>query len=128
VWREAHSGDAVCVTEKTRSETATDNAQAAARRVASAPPPAAPSPTPAVPHPRLPDERVVQLGPGRGSDVSIPQGSLRSLDCTRDQIQGSKPVTLQPNQTLDVKFVTPNCGSKDRPSFRPNVVRLSRID
>lgn len=50
------------------------------------------------------------------------------MDCTRDQIQGSKPVTLQPNQTLDVKFVTPNCGSKDRPSFRPNVVRSSRID
>jgi hypothetical protein len=24
--------------------------------------------------------------------------------------------------------VTPNCGSKDRPSFRPNVVKSSRID
>jgi hypothetical protein len=56
------------------------------------------------------------------------QGSVRSLDCEKNQIFGSKSVTVPPNQTMDVKFVTPNCGSRDRPSFRPNVVKSSRID
>ena len=150
VWREARSGDAVCVTEKTRSDTALDNAQAAARRVASATP-AAPSPTPAYRTSEwsnwaraegvtyryrwginLQDQRnpgnVDALFQVRNLQNQVWQGSVRSLDCTKDQIYGSKPVTLQPNQTLDVKFVTLNCGSKDRPSFRPNVVKSSRID
>jgi hypothetical protein len=138
------------VTEKTRSDTALDNAQAAARRVASATP-AAPSPTPAYRTSEwsnwaraqgvtyryrwginLQDQRnpgnVDAVFQVRNLQNQVWQGSVRSLDCTKDQIYGSKPVTLQANQTLDVKFVTPNCGSKDRPSFRPNVVKSSRID
>lgn len=154
VWREARPGDAVCVTESTRSETAADNAQAASRRVASpapAAPSAAPPPTPAYRTSEwsswaraegveyryrwginMQDQRnpgnVDALFQIRNLQRQVWQGSVRSLDCTRDQVYGSKPVTLRPNQTQDVKFVTPNCGSKDRPSFRPNVVKSTRID
>lgn len=154
VWREARSGDTVCVTVQTRSDTANDNAQAAARRVASTPSSAPPSAPPPAASYRTSEwsswaraEGVEyryrwgintqdQRKPGnvdamfqvRSRQQQVWQGSVRSLDCEKDQIFGSKPVTVQPNQTVDVKFVTPNCGSKDRPSFRPNVVKSSRID
>ena len=56
------------------------------------------------------------------------EGAVRSLDCSGDQLSRSQRVVLKPNETKDVKFPTPNCGTADRPSFRPNVVRSSRID
>jgi hypothetical protein len=153
VWREARSGDTVCVTVETRSDTASDNAQAATRRVAAASP-SSPTPTPAAATYKTSEwsswtraEGVEyryrwgintqdQRKPGnvdamfqvRNRQNRVWQGSVRSLDCEKNQLFGSKPVTVPPNQTVDVKFVTPNCGSKDRPSFRPNVVKSSRID
>jgi hypothetical protein len=151
VWREARSGDTVCVTVQTRSDTANDNAQAATRRVAAAPP-AAPPPASATYkisewsswtraegveyRYRWGINTQDQGKPGnvdaifqvRNRQNQVWQGSVRSLDCEKNQIFGSKPVTVPPNQTVDVKFATPNCGSKDRPSFRPNVVKSSRID
>jgi hypothetical protein len=56
------------------------------------------------------------------------EGAARSLDCSRDTLSMSKRVVLQSKETQEVKFLTPNCGTKDRPSFRPNVVRSTRID
>lgn len=56
------------------------------------------------------------------------EGAVRSLDCSGNQLSRSQRVVLKPNETKDVKFPTPNCGTTDRPSFRPNVVRSSRID
>lgn len=56
------------------------------------------------------------------------EGAVRSLDCSTDQLSRSSRVVLNPNETKDVKFRTPNCGTADQPSFRPNVVRSGRID
>ena len=151
VWREARSRDTVCVTVQTRSDAANDNAQAATRRAAAAP---ASAPPPAAAAYKtsewsswtraegveyryrwginIQDQRkpgnVDAIFQVRNRQNQVWQGSVRSLDCEKNQIFGSKPVTVPPNQTVDVKFVTPNCGSKDRPSFRPNVVKSSRID
>jgi hypothetical protein len=56
------------------------------------------------------------------------QGAVRSLDCSQDQLARSQSVVLKPNETKDVKFLTPNCGTMAQPSFRPNVVKSRRID
>ena len=56
------------------------------------------------------------------------QGAVRSLDCSQDQLSRSQNVVLKPNETKDVKFLTPNCGTMAQPSFRPNVVKSRRID
>ena len=56
------------------------------------------------------------------------QGAVRSLDCSQDQLSRSQSVVLKPNETKDVKFLTPNCGTTAQPSFRPNVVKSRRID
>jgi hypothetical protein len=55
-------------------------------------------------------------------------GAARSLDCSKNTLSGSKDVALRPSETREVKFRTQNCGTKDRPSFRPNIVKSSRID
>jgi hypothetical protein len=152
VWREARQGDLVCVTPKTRAQAASDNAQASARRAVSAPP-AAPAPARASGYkasdwspwsgaegvkyryrwglnpqePRYAD-RVDAVFEVTNTQGRVWEGAVRSLDCTRDTLSMSKRVVLQPGQTQEVKFLTPNCGTKDRPSFRPNVVRSTRID
>jgi hypothetical protein len=120
VWREARSGDTVCVTVQTRSDTANDNTQAAARRVASAP---SSAPPPAASYKtgewsswarvegveyryRLGINTQDQRKPGnvdamfqvRSRQQQVWQGSVRSLDCEKNEIFGSKPVTVQPTR------------------------------
>jgi hypothetical protein len=56
------------------------------------------------------------------------EGLARLLDCSEDRVAMSKRVVLQPQETQEVKFLTPNCGTKDRPSVRPNIGRTVRID
>ena len=56
------------------------------------------------------------------------EGAVRSLDCAQNTLSMSKRVVLQPGQTQQVSFLTPNCGTRTQPSFRPNVVRSGRID
>jgi hypothetical protein len=55
-------------------------------------------------------------------------GAVRSLNCSNETLSMSSSVTLKPNEMREVKFLTPNCGTKAKPYFRPNVVRSSRID
>jgi hypothetical protein len=150
VWREARPGDLVCVTPETRAQAAADNREAAARR-ASADPSATASPAPAYrtgewsrwsraegveyryrwglnPQDKRYATDVDALFQIRNVQTRVWEGAVRSLDCSQDQLSRSKRVVLKPNETQDVKFLTPNCGTKDRPSFRPNVVRSVRID
>ena len=56
------------------------------------------------------------------------EGAVRTLDCSQDALHGSKRVVLNPNETKEVKYLTTNCGTQDRPSIRPNIVRSHRID
>ena len=57
------------------------------------------------------------------------QGKAQSLSCSGDHVYGSsRLLAIQPNQTQDVKFSTPNCGSKERPAFRATVARSTVID
>jgi hypothetical protein len=152
VWREARPNDLVCVTPETRAQAASDNAQASARRAAAAPP-AAPAPAPASGYklsewspwaraegakyryrwgwnpqePRYADkvDAIFQI---TSTQTRVWDGAVRSLDCAQGTLSMSKRVVLQPGQTQEVKFLTPNCGTKTRPSFQPNVVRSVRID
>ena len=55
-------------------------------------------------------------------------GSARSIDCHQNTVSMGTDVRLQPNQTRQVKFRTPNCGTLQSPEFRPNVVRAGRVD
>ncbi len=55
-------------------------------------------------------------------------GAARSLDCASETISMGRDVTLKPNETREVKFLTPNCGTRHSPYFRPNVVQSVRID
>lgn len=150
VWREAGPNDLVCVTPETRARASNDNAQAAARRVPSGPPAGTP-PAPAYKlsewspwsraegveyryrwgfNPQEPRfaanvEAVFQM---RNLQKRVWEGAARSLDCSKDTLSMSKRVVLQPNEVQEVKFLTPNCGTKTMPSFRPNIVRSTRID
>ena len=157
VWRNAGPNDAVCVTPETRSQAARDNAEAAARRVSAAPPSRVPLPPTGAPPPtgyKLSEwsawarEEGVEyrfrwgLNPQEGRyannvdavfqmrnlQARVWEGAARSLDCANNSLSMSKRVVLQPRETQEVKFLTPNCGTKDRPSFRPNIVRSVRID
>jgi hypothetical protein len=56
------------------------------------------------------------------------EGAVRSLDCANDTLSMSKRVVLKPNELQSVSFMTPNCGTKTNPSFKPNVVKSVRID
>lgn len=56
------------------------------------------------------------------------EGAARSLHCTENTVAGSKRVVVPPGGSQEVKFLTANCGTKDQPSFRPNIVRSVRID
>jgi hypothetical protein len=55
-------------------------------------------------------------------------GAARSLDCSTGGLSMSSRVTLMPDETREVKFLTTNCGTKQAPYFRPNVVKSVRID
>jgi hypothetical protein len=56
------------------------------------------------------------------------EGAARSIDCNQNTVSMGTNVRLQPNQTRQVKFRTPNCGTLQSPEFRPNIVRAGRID
>jgi hypothetical protein len=150
VWREAGANDRVCVTPPTRDEAAKDNAQAAARRVASQAPAAA---QPAASY-RVSDwsgwsraagieyryrwgwnpqdsryaTRVDAIFQMRNRQSQAWEGSARSLDCEKNAVSMGTRVVLQANETKEVGFLTPNCGSRTNPSFQPNVVKSVRID
>jgi hypothetical protein len=51
------------------------------------------------------------------------EGSARSADCSTGTLSRDVRVVLQPNETRDFSFRTPNCGTKDRPSIRPGLAR-----
>ena len=55
-------------------------------------------------------------------------GAVRALDCDADTVIRSTRVVLAPNAGGEFRLVTPNCGSTDRPSFRPDVTESVRID
>lgn len=52
-------------------------------------------------------------------------GAARSIDCATNTLSRSINVDLQPNETRDATFKTPNCGSASSPFFKPNVVHSS---
>jgi hypothetical protein len=150
VWREAAPGDLVCVTPATRAQAANDNALAAGR-LASSPPAGSPPPPASY---RLSEwsswgraEGIAYryrwgLNPQESRYVGsvdavfqmknlqrgVWEGAARSLDCSNNTLSMSKRVVLRPNETQEVRFLTPNCGSNARPWFRPNIVRSVRID
>ena len=152
VWREARAGDVVCVTPETRTQTAQDNAQAGARRASPQQAPGGGT-LPAQGY-RLsnwsswgrsagieyryrwgldPQNKRYATDVDAIFEVRNPQretweGAVRTLDCSRDVLFGSKRVVLRPNETQEVKMLTPNCGTQQRPSIRPNIVRSQRID
>ena len=155
VWREARAGDVVCVTPQTRSQTAHDNAQASARRASAQAPGGAPADgyrppagyrlsgwsgwgrgggveyryrTGLEPQNRRYATDVDAIFEVRNPQRDTWEGAVRTLDCSRDALMGSRRVVLRPNESKEVKFLTPNCGSQDRPSIRPNIVRSQRID
>lgn len=156
VWREAGPGDLVCVTPATRAQAAADNREAAGRRAAAAPAPTAPAaPAPQVatayrtgewsrwtrfegieyryrwgfnPADRNNGKDVDALYQVRSVQGRNWEGEVRSLDCKQNFVSRGQRVVLQPGQAKDVKFVTPNCGTREQPSFRPNVVKSVRID
>jgi hypothetical protein len=55
-------------------------------------------------------------------------GAARSVDCSRGTLSMSSSVTLKPNETREVKFLTTNCGTRQAPYFRPDVVQSVRFD
>ena len=150
VWREARPDDQVCVTPATRAQAASDNSQASSRRAAAAPP-TAPAPAsgykasewspwaraegvkyryrwgwnPQEPRYTTQVDAVFEISNTQGR---LWEGAVRSLDCAQNTLSMSKRVVLQPGQTQQVSFLTPNCGTRSQPSFRPNVVRSDRID
>ena len=150
VWREAGANDRVCVTPQTRERAAFDNSQAAAHRVA-AQQPAGAKPAAAYrlsewagwgrasgieyryrwgwnPQDSRYATRVDAIFQMRNRQAQRWEGAARSVDCERDTLSMSTRVVLQPNETREVKFITPNCGTRTNPSFRPNVVKSVRID
>lgn len=150
VWRAAAPDDLVCVTPAVRDQAGRDNAAAASRRAAStptnAPPPAQGyrtsewSPwTRAAgieyryrwgwnPHEGRYANNVDAVFEMRSQLGRVWNGAARSLDCSQNVLWGSTEVVLQPHETRQVKFLTKNCGTLNRPSFRPNVVESGRFD
>ena len=64
----------------------------------------------------------------RNPGPSVWKGAARSIDCSVNTITRGKDVAVQPGRTQEVTFLTPNCGTKDQPSFRPNIVKAGKID
>jgi hypothetical protein len=149
VWREARPGDVVCVTPQTRSQAAHDNSQAAARRASTPAPGTAPASGYVLsnwsswgrsagieyryrwgfdPQSKRYANDVDAIFEVRNLQREPWEGAVRTLDCSSDTLYGSRRVVLRPNETQQVKFLTPNCGTQNRPSIRPNVVRSHRID
>ena len=151
VWREAKSGDVVCVTPEVRAQAASDNAAAAQRRVAAGSAGGAP---PAAGAYRTSDwspwkrtagieyryrwgwnpgesryaknvDAIFQMRNGSGS---VWRGAARSVDCSQNVLSRSTDAVVQPNETREVKFLTPNCGTLQNPWFKPDVVKAGRID
>ena len=54
-------------------------------------------------------------------------GAARSLDCSSDALSRGTQVDLQPKETREATFRTPNCGTANNPSFRPNIVQSSTL-
>jgi hypothetical protein len=56
------------------------------------------------------------------------EGSARSADCTRGTLSADTHVLLQPNETREFTFRTPNCGTKDQPSINhPGLARSKTL-
>lgn len=51
------------------------------------------------------------------------QGSARSVDCSNGTLSRDASVDLQPKQKREVSFITPNCGTPEKPSFRPHIAK-----
>jgi hypothetical protein len=56
------------------------------------------------------------------------QGSARLLNCAGHHVSMTRLVNLRPQETQDVKFLTPNCGTIDRPAVKPDIARSVKID
>ena len=54
---------------------------------------------------------------------SVWHGAARSVDCSTNTLSGSTSVDLQPGETREVRFKTPNCGSASDAFFKPSVVQ-----
>ena len=152
VWREAMPGDTVCVSPDVRAQTASDNAAAASRRVAAGTTAPVPAPQAAGyrtsgwsgwsrrdgieyryswgwdPRDRRYERDIDAIFELRNTRSGVWHGAARTLNCTQDTLQGSRPVTLQPLGTTMVRYRTPNCGTLERPTFRPDIVTSRRID
>jgi hypothetical protein len=149
VWRAAAPNDLVCVPPPSRDLAAEDNAASASHTAA-----AAPAPAPAASAYQLSawsgwnridgaeyryrwgwNPRAANF-PGTIDALfevhnRLPgnwTGAARSITCTSNTLGASAPdVTLRPGETRSVKFTTTNCGSRDRPFFKPSVVRSSTL-
>jgi hypothetical protein len=64
----------------------------------------------------------------RNSSGSVWRGAARSVDCSQNILSRSTDAVVEPNQTREVKFLTPNCGTLQNPWFKPDVVKAGRID
>lgn len=155
VWRSASPADHVCVLPQSRAQAAQDNA-AAASHVATAGAAPAPAPAPApVPSAYQTSpwsswtrkdgaEFRSQWGwnpnaqnfPGyidaifevRNLQTTTWHGSGRSLGCTSSTGGKDGPeIDLAPHESKRVTFTTINCGTRDKPFFRPSVVRSNTL-
>jgi hypothetical protein len=141
----------VCVTPEVRTQTASDNAAAASRKVAAGPSGGAPQPAasyrtsewstwkrtagieyryrwgwnPKEGRYATNVDAIFQL---RNRTNGVWQGAARSVDCSQNVLSRSTNAVLQANETREVKFLTPNCGTLQNPWFKPDIVRSGRID
>jgi hypothetical protein len=150
VWRLATQTDLVCVTPEVRAQTARDNTEAGSRVAISVPPATAPqaggyrtsewsgwSRAAGIeyryrwgwnPQDGRYASAVDAVFEMRNPSGQVWRGAARSVDCSQNTLSRSTDVVLQPHATLQVNFLTPNCGSRTNPSFRPNVVKSGRFD
>ena len=150
VWRQAAQTDLVCVTPEIRAQTARDNAEAGSRVAISGAPPAAPqtggyrtsewsgwSRAAGIeyryrwgwnPQDGKYASNVDAVFEMRNPSGQLWRGAARSVDCSQNTLSRSTDAVLQAHETRQVTFLTPNCGSRSNPSFRPNVVKSGRFD
>jgi hypothetical protein len=150
VWRQAAQTDLVCVTPEIRAQTARDNAEAGSRVAISGAPPAAPqtggyrtsewsgwSRAAGIeyryrwgwnPQDGKYATNVDAVFEMRNPSGQVWRGAARSVDCSQNTLSRSTDVVLQAHETRQVTLLTPNCGSRTSPSFRPDVVKSGRFD
>ena len=151
VWREARPGDVVCVTPEVRAQTARDNAAAASRRTPAAPSGKAPQTAEGYrtsewsawtradgvdyryrwgwnPQESRYASNVDAIFEMRNRTSRPWRGAARSVDCAQNVLSRSKSVSLRPNETREVIFLTANCGTRQSPWFKPSVVQSVNVD